>query len=195
MLGRRLLEQRPQWGHWHVPHAHWPHAHWPHMHVPHVHWPHMHVPVDFEALAKATAAAALEGVNKAAAVERDAKAAIAEAANKAATAVAEAAEKAAAAAREIAEKAAAAALEVIEKNNERAWSSCRSSSAGRSHGCEGHGLLVYPRCKPGWHNVACCICAGDAPDCSGLGLGGGFLGSCAKKIKIGEAFPLEFTLD
>ena len=29
--------------------------------------------------------------------------------------------------------------------------------------CEKHGLLWYPKCKPGFHNVGCCICSPDCP--------------------------------
>ena len=49
----------------------------------------------------------------------------------------------------------------------------------RDHGagkCEQDGLIFYPKCKPGFHNVGCCVCS---PNCTGgmtdIGV------SCAKK--------------
>jgi len=30
-------------------------------------------------------------------------------------------------------------------------------------GCEQWGLIIYPKCKPGFHNVGCCICSPDCP--------------------------------
>ena len=29
--------------------------------------------------------------------------------------------------------------------------------------CEESGLVVYPKCKPGFHAVGCCICSPDCP--------------------------------
>ena len=36
---------------------------------------------------------------------------------------------------------------------------------GRDHkqGCEKNGLMWYPKCKPGFHAVGCCICSPDCP--------------------------------
>lgn len=42
--------------------------------------------------------------------------------------------------------------------------------------CEKWGLLWYPKCKPSFHNVACCICSPDCPEgMKDIGI------SCAKK--------------
>jgi len=42
--------------------------------------------------------------------------------------------------------------------------------------CEEYGLVVYPKCKPGYHNVGCCICSPDCPNgMSDLGI------SCGKQ--------------
>lgn len=51
--------------------------------------------------------------------------------------------------------------------------------------CEKYGLVVYPKCKPGYHNVGCCICRPSVPNCRALGMNGGLDLSCAKYIKIG----------
>lgn len=32
-----------------------------------------------------------------------------------------------------------------------------------SGGCEKSGLIVYPKCKPGFHPVGCCVCSPDCP--------------------------------
>jgi hypothetical protein len=49
----------------------------------------------------------------------------------------------------------------------------RDHGAGR---CEQNGLIFYPRCRPGFHSVGCCVCS---PNCTGgmtdIGV------SCAKK--------------
>jgi len=45
-----------------------------------------------------------------------------------------------------------------------------------SNGCEKYGLLYYPKCKTGFHNVGCCICSPDCPSGqTDIGI------SCAKK--------------
>lgn len=31
-------------------------------------------------------------------------------------------------------------------------------------GCEKHGLIWYPKCAPGYHNVGCCICSPNCPE-------------------------------
>jgi len=36
------------------------------------------------------------------------------------------------------------------------------SSCHSSEGCEKYGGLWYPKCKPGFHHVGCCICS---PNC------------------------------
>ena len=42
--------------------------------------------------------------------------------------------------------------------------------------CEKWGLLWYPKCKPNFHNVACCVCSPDCPaGMTDIGI------SCAKK--------------
>lgn len=33
----------------------------------------------------------------------------------------------------------------------------------RDTGCEKNGLIWYPKCKNGFHNVACCVCSADCP--------------------------------
>lgn len=30
-------------------------------------------------------------------------------------------------------------------------------------GCEKNGEIMYPKCKPGFHNVGCCVCSPDCP--------------------------------
>ena len=52
--------------------------------------------------------------------------------------------------------------------------------------CEQNGLIYYPKCKPGYKNVGCCICRPHVPDCKALGMNKGIDLSCAKKIKIGK---------
>lgn len=53
-------------------------------------------------------------------------------------------------------------------------------------GCEQWGLLYYPKCKEGFHNVACCICSPDCPaGQTDIGI------SCAKKsYGRGAGYPL-----
>jgi len=34
----------------------------------------------------------------------------------------------------------------------------------REFGCEKNGLLWYPRCRPGFHAVGCCVCSPDCPE-------------------------------
>ena len=43
--------------------------------------------------------------------------------------------------------------------------------------CEKWGLLWYPKCKPSFHNVACCVCSPDCPPDFGADIGV----SCTKK--------------
>jgi hypothetical protein len=42
--------------------------------------------------------------------------------------------------------------------------------------CEKNGLIYYPKCKAGFHNVGCCVCSPDCP--SGMGDSGA---TCLKK--------------
>ncbi len=60
----------------------------------------------------------------------------------------------------------------------------------KDHGkgnCEKNGAIYYPKCKPNYHNVGCCICRpDDKPNCEKLGLKKGIDLSCAKKIIIGD---------
>jgi len=63
----------------------------------------------------------------------------------------------------------------------------------RDHGrgnCEQWGLIYYPKCKRGYHNVACCICRPNSFSCSSYGLGGQLDLSCGKKIIIGDPTPM-----
>eukprot|EP00927_Polykrikos_kofoidii_P004999 TRINITY_DN11986_c1_g3_i1.p1 TRINITY_DN11986_c1_g3~~TRINITY_DN11986_c1_g3_i1.p1 ORF type:complete len:483 (-),score=44.99 TRINITY_DN11986_c1_g3_i1:78-1526(-) len=63
----------------------------------------------------------------------------------------------------------------------------RDEGAGN---CEKWGAIVYPKCKPGYHNFGCCICRPARPNCGDFGLGHQFDLSCAKKIKLGDPTPL-----
>lgn len=51
--------------------------------------------------------------------------------------------------------------------------------------CEKWGLIVYPKCKPGYSAFGCCICR-PSPNCKSVGLGPRFDISCYKKIIIGN---------
>ncbi|RQM25835.1 hypothetical protein B5M09_012237 [Aphanomyces astaci] len=51
--------------------------------------------------------------------------------------------------------------------------------------CETSGVIVYPKCDPGYTAFGCCLCRPEVPNCTALGLGGGLDLSCAKKITIG----------
>ena len=52
--------------------------------------------------------------------------------------------------------------------------------------CQKNGAIVYPKCKPGYHNFGCCICRPPKPNCQALGMNGAFDLSCAKKLQIGK---------
>ena len=73
---------------------------------------------------------------------------------------------------------------------------CNSGMIGRcerDHGrgnCEMNGAIAYPKCKPGFYAVGCCICRPNPPNCAARGLGGQFDLSCAKKIIIGDPVPM-----
>jgi hypothetical protein len=41
------------------------------------------------------------------------------------------------------------------------WETCEQDNP---QGCELNGLLIYPRCAAGYHNVGCCVCSRDCPD-------------------------------
>lgn len=62
----------------------------------------------------------------------------------------------------------------------------------KDHGsgnCEKNGAVYYPKCKPGYSSVGCCICRPAVPNCVQLGLNPGVDLSCAKKIIIGDPKP------
>ena len=59
----------------------------------------------------------------------------------------------------------------------------RDNGAGQ---CENNGPIVYPKCKPGYSSVGCCICRPNVPDCSKYNMNPGIDLSCAKKIIIGD---------
>lgn len=61
----------------------------------------------------------------------------------------------------------------------------RCEAANGKGNCEKNGLIYYPKCKPGYFNVGCCICRPTAPNCGALGFNNGIDLSCAKKIIIG----------
>jgi hypothetical protein len=51
--------------------------------------------------------------------------------------------------------------------------------AQNKNGCEQDGLIWYPKCKPGFHKVGCCICSPDCPkDMVDIGV------SCTKKTYL-----------
>lgn len=71
-----------------------------------------------------------------------------------------------------------------------AWDMGKCESRHGRGNCEWWGALIYPKCKSGYHNVACCICRPNSFSCSSYGLGGQFDISCAKKIIIGDPIPM-----
>lgn len=64
------------------------------------------------------------------------------------------------------------------------WSRCERDN-GRGN-CQKDGLIVYPRCRPGFHQVGCCICSPDCPsDTTDVGI------SCQKNLHgVGGPKPL-----
>ncbi len=40
----------------------------------------------------------------------------------------------------------------------------RCIAANADVGCEIYGSIVYPKCKPGFYNVGCCICSQKCPE-------------------------------
>jgi hypothetical protein len=75
-------------------------------------------------------------------------------------------------------------------NDSGMFSRCqRDWGAGK---CEKYGLIVYPKCKPGYGTFGCCICRpSPTPDCWALGYNGGFDLSCAVYIKLGDPTVLQ----
>jgi hypothetical protein len=51
--------------------------------------------------------------------------------------------------------------------------------------------MYYPKCKPGYYSVACCICRPNAPNCNALGFNKGIDLSCAKIIIIGDPMRMD----
>lgn len=62
----------------------------------------------------------------------------------------------------------------------------RCEGAHGKGNCEKNGAIVYPKCKPGYSAVGCCICRPNPPNCSAMNLGGRLDLSCAKIVKIGD---------
>ena len=54
------------------------------------------------------------------------------------------------------------------------------------NGCEKSGEIIYPKCKPGYSAIGCCICRPVVPNCPALGMNPGIDLSCAKQIIIGD---------
>ncbi|EGR31648.1 hypothetical protein IMG5_105320 [Ichthyophthirius multifiliis] len=64
---------------------------------------------------------------------------------------------------------------------------CQSEN---EQGCEQNGLVIYPKCKKGYHNVGCCICTIDCPEGStDIGI------SCKKPETYGRGFgyPIHYN--
>jgi hypothetical protein len=72
-------------------------------------------------------------------------------------------------------------------NGDKQRERCEADS-GRGN-CEKDGLIYYPKCRPGYAQVGCCICRPATPDCGKLGMSPGIDLSCAKKIAIGDPVP------
>lgn len=68
------------------------------------------------------------------------------------------------------------------------------SRCERDHGrgnCEKSGLVVYPKCAPGYSAFGCCICRPAVPNCAQEGYNpGGVDLSCPVKIELGDPTPL-----
>jgi len=59
----------------------------------------------------------------------------------------------------------------------------------RKHGrgkCEMSGGIAYPKCKPGYKAVGCCLCRPARPNCRSYGMKPGIDLSCAKVVSIGR---------
>ncbi|XP_022196873.2 uncharacterized protein LOC111054203 [Nilaparvata lugens] len=68
-------------------------------------------------------------------------------------------------------------------NDSKQWQRCLHD---HPQGCEKWGLIVYPKCAPGYSPFGCCICRPNPPDCPSHGLNPGIDLSCAKRIQIGN---------
>lgn len=58
-------------------------------------------------------------------------------------------------------------------------------------GCEKNGAMWYPKCRPGYHNVGCCVCSPNCPSgMTDIGI------SCAKPDTYGRGvgYPVSFGL-
>ncbi|KAL4446396.1 hypothetical protein ABPG74_001137 [Tetrahymena malaccensis] len=64
----------------------------------------------------------------------------------------------------------------------------RRCNDDNSQGCEQNGLVIYPKCKQGFHNVGCCICSPDCPSgTTDIGV------SCTKPVYgRGFGFPMYY---
>ncbi|EAR84615.1 hypothetical protein TTHERM_00648840 (macronuclear) [Tetrahymena thermophila SB210] len=62
---------------------------------------------------------------------------------------------------------------------------CQSEN---SQGCEQNGLVIYPKCRQGFHNVGCCLCSPDCPSgTTDIGV------SCTKPVYgRGVGFPMQY---
>jgi hypothetical protein len=69
-------------------------------------------------------------------------------------------------------------------NNDGMLNRCRAD--GNPQGCEMNGAIAYPKCKPGYRAVGCCICRPEVPNCAALGMNQGVDLSCAKKVVVGD---------
>ncbi|KAF0699919.1 Aste57867_9542 [Aphanomyces stellatus] len=77
------------------------------------------------------------------------------------------------------------------------WHEGKCKAENANYSCEKNGLMWYPKCKPGFHNVGCCICSPDCPagttddgefcrkDSYGRGVGASRLGCPAGLDKSG----------
>lgn len=72
-------------------------------------------------------------------------------------------------------------------NNSGMFKRCEAEH-GRGQ-CEENGAVVYPKCKPGYQAVGCCICRPVVPNCRALGLEPGIDLSCAKRVVVGDPVP------
>lgn len=68
------------------------------------------------------------------------------------------------------------------------WDAWRCEADNGQGKCEWWGAMVYPKCKEGYHNSACCICSPDDIDCNSLPWMSEVPdhASCAKQIRIGD---------
>lgn len=69
-------------------------------------------------------------------------------------------------------------------NDSGQWRRCEKDN-GKGN-CEKNGLILYPKCKPGFNAFGCCICRPQVPNCASYNLNAGIDLSCGKKIKIGD---------